>query len=457
MRRHDDIALRAPRSRGARLARRVAAAGAALLLLGAAGCDQVEHSLEVVDPDIINPDDVRSLAGANALRVGALARFTNATTGIATTGNESIFMLSGLFTDEWRSADTFTERNEVDRRAVGDENDNLKDAYRDLHRARLTALQAVTFLEQFEAPAWQVAEMYLVQAYVENLIGEQFCSGSPFSTVEAGGEVLGEPLTTAETFERALGNVESALAHATGTEADPTRVRHAASVLKGRILLNLGRYAEAAAAVADVPTSSGWENRHSVNTATNGAWTYNNAAGRYFVGNGETENGLDFTADPRIPTCEFGEDGCDAAEAFDPATPQPLIVQLVWPLRESPVLLMTGVEARLIEAEAQLQANDAGAARATLDALRTRVNGLPALATASTDVLFQERAFWLFNTGHRLGDMRRLVRQYGRAAADVFPSGDWWKGGTYGTDVNFPIPQAEENNPNFTGCLDRDA
>jgi len=25
----------------------------------------------------------------------------------------------------------------------------------------------------------------------------------------------------------------------------------------------------------------------------------------------------------------------------------------------------------------------------------------------------------------------------------------------YGTDVNFPVPVTEKNNPNFTGCLDR--
>ena len=59
-------------------------------------------------------------------------------------------------------------------------------------------------LEQFEAPSWQVGQMYLVQAYVENEIGEHFCSGSPFSTVEGGREVLGEQLSATETFERAL-------------------------------------------------------------------------------------------------------------------------------------------------------------------------------------------------------------------------------------------------------------
>jgi hypothetical protein len=39
----------------------------------------------------------------------------------------------------------------------------------------------------------------------------------------------------------------------------------------------------------------------------------------------------------------------------------------------------------------------------------------------------------------------------------VFPVGTHYKGGTYGPDVNLPVPQQEENNPNFTGCLDRSA
>ena len=75
--------------------------------------------------------------------------------------------------------------------------------------------------------------------------------------------------------------------------------------------------------------------------------------------------------------------------------------------------------------------------------------------------LYAERAFWRFGRGTRLGDMRRLVREYGRSAATVFPTGAWHKNANYGTDVNFPIPQAEENNPNVTSngnlCLDRSA
>jgi hypothetical protein len=77
--------------------------------------------------------------------------------------------------------------------------------------------------------------------------------------------------------------------------------------------------------------------------------------------------------------------------------------------------------------------------------------------TARVDQLFRERAFTLFGRGTRTGDMRRLIRQYGRSAETVFPTGPWHKGGNYGTDVNLPIPFVETNNPaaGAGACIDR--
>jgi hypothetical protein len=55
--------------------------------------------------------------------------------------------------------------------------------------------------------------------------------------------------------------------------------------------------------------------------------------------------------------------------------------------------------------------------------------------------------------------MRRLIRQYGRAANAVFPTGVYPRGGNYGNDVNFPVPDQEKQNPNYSAgitCIDRD-
>jgi hypothetical protein len=83
----------------------------------------------------------------------------------------------------------------------------------------------------------------------------------------------------------------------------------------------------------------------------------------------------------------------------------------------------------------------------------------PGNATAATDLFFREKAFWQFGRGNRLGDMRRLIRQYGRTQDQVFPVGKFHKpgGGSYSTDVNLPVTDNEKTNPNFTGCIDRNA
>ena len=86
---------------------------------------------------------------------------------------------------------------------------------------------------------------------------------------------------------------------------------------------------------------------------------------------------------------------------------------------------------------------------------------------AGQNLLFQERALDLFLTSHRLGDMRRLVWQYGRSVDAVFPTGPYEpdntsKAGTnFGTDVNLPIPSEEKNNKLFlqsgAACTNRSA
>jgi hypothetical protein len=82
----------------------------------------------------------------------------------------------------------------------------------------------------------------------------------------------------------------------------------------------------------------------------------------------------------------------------------------------------------------------------------------PGTDTAEVSLLFRERAFWLYLTGHRQGDLRRLIRQYSRPQAQVYPTGVYTGGGagTYGTDVTAPIPASEDVNPLFHGCLNRD-
>jgi len=428
--------------------------------LALSGCSPTEV-LQVKDPDIINPTDVQSAAGADAVRLGALGRLNGATAG-GSGSSEGLFLLSGLFADEWNNGDSFIDRWQVDQRAIQPQDAFLTDVDRMLQRSRVSASQAIGLLKQFKptGAVADVAEMYLVQAYVENAIGEHYCNGLVLSNVVDGVEQYGSPITTQAAFELALAHADSGLTMIIGTTTADINVRNALSVTKGRILLNLNRPAEAAAAVAAVPTSYAYKMYYEAVKADNAIWAYNNSARRYSVSTNEGVNGLNFATanDPRLPVCSGGDAVCKlngvTINQRDDKSAFPIYVQLKWPVRDAPVTIISGVEARLIEAEAQLAAGNPGTSLATLNALRTTVTGLTPLTDAGTpaarqDQLFRERAFWLFSTGHRVGDLRRLIKFYNRQANSVFPTGTWHKGGPYGTDVAFPVPQAEETNPNF--------
>jgi hypothetical protein len=460
--------------RGARFRRAVTAMSLAVAAgtLALVACSPTDV-LEVRDPDIINPTDVQSAAGANAVRLGAIGRLSTATSG-GSAGSEGLFLLSGLFVDEWNNGDSFIARWEVDQRSITPQNNFLTDVNRLLQRSRVSASQAIGLLKQFNptGPIADVAEMYFVQAYVENAIGEHYCNGLVMSRLVNGVEEYGSPSTTTAAFEVALAHADSGLALITGNSAADVRVRRALQVIKGRILLNLDRHAEAGAAVAGVPTSYKYQMLYEAVKFDNAMWTYNNSARRYSVSSGEGTNGLNFAtaADPRIPICQGGDAVCNAngvtINQRDDKSAFPIYAQLIWPTREASVTIAGGVEARMIEAEAAYRAGTFPLMVQKLNQARTEggVAGLPATLTdpgtaaGRVDLVFRERAFWMFSTAHRVGDLRRLVKYYQRSRESVFPTGAWHKGGNYGPDVNFPVPQAEETNPNVTigqTCTDR--
>ncbi|HEX8212421.1 MAG TPA: hypothetical protein VF584_19755 [Longimicrobium sp.] len=441
----------------------------ALMAAGVSACSDV---LTVEDPDILEPADVQSAAGADAVRLGTIARLNAATSGGGDV-SDNLFLLGGLFADEWINGDSFIARQEIDQRVITPENNFLTAASRTLNRARLGAEQALALLAQHNpgAPGWHFAEMHFVQAYTVNLLAEHLCSGLVFSSVVDGEEQYGSPITTTAAFERALRSAEDGLARITGTTADDIRVRNVLQVTRGRILMNLNRPADAAAAVAGVPTNFRYRMFHAQARESNRnvIVTRNNVNRRYSVGNREGGNGLNFATagDPRVPVCVGGDPACRAIGVTNNRRDdllQPFHVQMIWTREDSAVTIVGGIEARMIEAEAQLRAGST-AYLTTLNAARATVTGLaplvlPATSAERVDQIFRERAFWLFSRGHRVGDLRRLVRQYGRATETVFPTGAWHKNDArYGTDVTIPVPAAEANNPNPGSgvCLSRAA
>ena len=257
-------------------------------------------------------------------------------------------------------------------------------------------------------------------------------------------------------FQAAVTQFDAALAEPGTVAEESQEIAYLASVGKGRALLDRGLFTEAAAAVAAVPTEFQYLTEHADSPLRlqNAIFSYG-AGFLWSLSDEEGGVGLPFRTaeDPRVPFEDTEDVGLDGT------TPQ--FTLLKYPDASASVVAADGIEARLIEAEAALQTPDLPGMTTILNDLRA-TQGLDPLAVPGSqaegvDLLFSERAFWMFATGHRLGDMRRLIRQYGRTAETVFPSGVYLKGGSYGDDVNLPIPQEEGNNPNSDGCLDRNA
>ncbi len=451
---------------------------AALLLAAAPACNGglTEPLLEVIDPDLILPSSVNSLAGARAVATGALGRFRNATAGA-----ESMWMYGGLMTDEWATSSTFVQNDETDQRKVQPQNTQVTGFFRNINRVRTAANQAIPLLRQYDSTNTAlIAEMYFARGFAEMQLAQDFCNGIPLSNAAGDEVVYDAPRTVAEVFAVAVASFDSAITIASKlTDAQSTLIANAAKVGKGRALMGLNRYADAAAAVAGIPTTFKYQHTFSLTTSDNIIWNQGFSAKRYSVGDSIegnnrdilVKNAIPFTSaqDPRLPVRDSKFSGA-VTIGQDGGTVMRLTTIYD---RLTSIDVVNGIDARLIEAEAKLAAGDITGWLATLNGLRNgpgRVTTLgtvtvpsmpnlvdPGNTAARVSLTFREKAFWTFSRGQRLGDLRRLIRQYGRAATDVFPEGVHFKAGTYGTDVNFPVVTDEENNPNFKGCIDRKA
>jgi hypothetical protein len=427
----------------------------AALLVFIAGC---EGLLDVKNPDIVTPDDLEGAAGLATLRAGALGDLALALSGSAAGhgGTPGLILYTGSMSDEMVYSGTFPTRREYDQRIIQRENVTNTQVYQLLHRARVAAQNAADQITLFSpdlANEPMFAETRSLEALTYVFFGETFCSGTPFSNVDKSGELtFGEPQTTEEMFQAAVSRFDLALDN-TGGSAE---MGYLAAVGKGRALLNLGMTGEAATAVSSVPTDFTYWLEHSVATPgqSNGIYIMSAVRRQYSVADGEGINGLMFRSanDPRVPWEDRGETGQDDQT--------PYFNQLKYPDENASVALATGVEARLIEAEAAL------ASPTTFEMIHNILRATMGLAPIDADTMtlaqredfhFSERAFWMWATGHRTGDLRRLVREFGRGPELVFPTGAYFKGGDYGPDLNFIVPIEEENNPNFSGCIDRGA
>jgi hypothetical protein len=456
---------------------------------GVMGC-RPSDVLSVPPPAGVTPSSVyQNQSGAEGLLVVGKAQVFQ---GLAQ-GFSGLLQWGGLLGDEftWAYFGNDPSAANIDARVTvgtGGFQESGDAAIQLLLKGRLTLLSALPSLEQYEPASGRskIGEAFALLGYAELVTAEDYCAGVALDAlVPVQGVRYGTPLTTDSLLGAAAADLDSAAAHASG---DVT-IAALAAVGRARARLDRGQFAAAAAVVSGVPTSFVYNTELEPGGFSSSApQTFNlydeeTAAlncGFVNVGDRKGGNGLNYVSaqDPRLILSTAVAETCDGFYSGHADSVWYYPVKFGNPSTFVP--LATGVEARLIEAEAALQAQQVGTWAGALNALRadsadTKVAFASLLTSDSTttasaaeqvDVMFRERAFWLYGTGTRLGDLRRLIRQYGRDQSAVFPTGPYPHGNdsnlpsplpNYGTDVSLTLPTAASGlsypNPAYKGCL----
>jgi starch-binding outer membrane protein, SusD/RagB family len=453
---------------------------AGLAFVALTGCNVKDQLLAPQNPGIIDPSAVNSPTAALALRVGALSRYKQLTNGNNT---EAVWQYGGTLADEYKNADFLTDRVAIDQRIIDPANGIISGQaalYAVVTQSRGFVRDALAAMKTFLPDSTGLrGELWAELGFIEMTLADNFCNGIPLGHTINGAQTFGDPLTTQQVYDSASAHLDSALALSTAQDAGTVGIHNFASIIKARLLVDKGNFAAVSAVTANVPTSFQYTMTFSsTGGGTNGIWSLVNSIARVTVAdsvdvvNGVPtviKNNLPFVSanDPRVPTIN-GKLSSPVVGAEDQSTP--VFLNLLIKNQFDPVVLGSGVDARLYEAEAKLQAGDIAGMMTILNALRAAkptigIVAIPALAplatpadqVSATSLLFREKAFWTFGRGQRLPDLRRLIRQYKRTEDTVFPTGGYFKGGSFGHDVNIPVPSSEQVNPLFHGCLDRNA
>jgi hypothetical protein len=395
----------------ARTARRGVAMATLLLALGAC-------TFDAVNPGAIEEGTLGTDPALEGLVNGAVGDYDAAYQRQA--------LYAGLLSDEIQASGSWSWWHDADELGVidaaapdGDLMNIPHHLWRPLQRARFLAEETYGRIQQHaespeSSPLAAMTRLYSGMARLD--IGDLFC----YAAYDGGPRVeRDESLAIAEQ------HLTEAITIATAAGVDS--IAQMAHLVRARVRLAQGNHAAAAEDAAEVPDGFLWIAH------------FRNAPGEtndlYFQLNRRVEGTVappfQATGDPRVPVENTGEMGADnVTPRFD---------QRKYPDEFTPMPMGTWQEARLIQAEALIRANQSPAGVALLNQVRAAA-GLPELDTAMSHAdamtaLRTERKMQLFLTGRRFPDMRRF---------DEFPAG--W-GATC-----VPVPLVEtQNNPNLVG------
>jgi hypothetical protein len=404
------------------------------------GCSLLDKGLETVAPDKIETSTLEVPANASLIVTSAIGNFECAL--------GSYIVDAGMASGELMDATATAANWPFDRRDTDPTADTRYATadcdgygiYTPIQVARGTLDRALVLLQGWtdtEVPNRQdlIAKAAAYSGYARILLGEGFCEAAIN---------LGPLLTSAQVFASA--EEQFAIAITAAQAAGDTEILYMAYAGRARARLDQGNTAGAAADAALVP--AGFViNATAENTPTrrqNRIETFNQAglvsvapAYRSLTAADGSGNQV---ADTRVVVVYADKDGTDNRT--------PLYIQTKYSTSSTPIPIASYKEAQLILAEVQ-----GGQAAVTIINDLRAAAGLPAFhssdAAAIAAEVIQERAAELFLEGQHLYDVRRLnlplVPEAGIPYSTVY-----LKGGVYGTERCFPLPDVERlNNPNI--------
>lgn len=427
--------------------------------------------LDVVDPDIITPEDVADPASIPVVIAGLVGDFQVAV--------DEWILYGGLITDEFLTAGTFPTRREVQERQMLVANVSLNtDLWEPIHTNRFSADNAVAnltplvgdpeFADQQELIQEGIAFGQYYGAYARVMLAEMWCQ-----SILGGGDTESvnyesAPVGPDERMQQALTLFQSA--EASATAAGRSDVAAAARVGQARANMWLGNYSQAASVAAGVDANFEFVSEYSSNVIAqyNRVYTFTYGDGndviRWTVGDG-TEPSRDSekfafydewvdlgliipdAANPPFQSFD-SEIEVHLQTIYGAGNPPPNTVG-----QSASILIASGFEADIYQAEALYRAGDLAGSAALINSRITDPAGnphgkafLPVSFTGDfeTDIVEIGRAYlagmWI--TGQRHGFFRRVFRNDN---VDLFPSA------SPGSDTAFPIPNQEiDNNPDLS-------
>jgi hypothetical protein len=410
--------------------------------LAIAGCN-LDKVIDVQAPDRIVGDTFETPGNALTLMAGAVGDFECA--------YGAYVFATGVSSDEIAVTDGLQAQEAYDRRIF--EPNGLRAAYangtcspsdfegslgvyRPLSAARWQADNLTKLLEKWTDEEVQNRKMLIAKAaayagYSYLLLGESMCAAS-FD--------LSAPQTPAQMFTAADDRFTKAITTAQGV--GNSEFLNMALVGRARARLDLGRKPEAAADARAVPNGF----------VKNAGFSASSPRRYDFLFSQQIDGGTLYTVegpfqnfqhqgvlDPRVQVVNTGRTA--------PGVNIPVWYQTKYPARNSSIPIARYAEARLILAEADVDAGNLPEAVAIINALHASA-GIPPFASADKNEIMAhiitERAAELFLEGHRFADINRYNLPLNPPAGAPYH-----KGGTYGDKRCYPYPGIEsDNNPN---------